>query len=76
MGDGLRGEPGKLAHASISTTRVDLDGSVEGQGGHADGGAGMLAGLAEDLGDQVRGAVDDEVLFGEIRGRGHEARSA
>ena len=40
--------------------RLDLDRDIEGQGGHADGGAGVLADLASpELEDQIGKSVDD-----------------
>src|SRR5690606_20315339 len=47
---------------------VDLDRDAEGQRFGADGHAGVLAGLAEDLGHQIRGAVDHPRLFREVGG--------
>ena len=60
-------------HAGDLDDGLDFDGGVERQGGHADGSAGMLAGFAEHVGDQVRGAVGDEMLFDEARCRRDEA---
>ena len=55
------GRDGRLVELSASHgaasvdlhDRIDLDGGIQRQGGHANSGAGMLAGFAEDLGDQV-----------------------
>jgi hypothetical protein len=46
--------------------RLDLDRRVERQRSRADGGARMAPGLAERGDEQIRGAVGDEVLLGEI----------
>src|SRR5690606_31520704 len=52
---------------------VDLDGGVEGKCRHADGGAGVFSGFAENVGDEVGGAVDHQVLLGEVGRGGDEA---
>ncbi len=51
----------------------DLDRGVEGEDRDADGAAGVLAGLTEDGAEQLRGAVGDLGLAGEVRGRGDES---
>ncbi len=48
--------------------RLDLDGDLVRQAGDAEGRAGMHAGLAEHVGQQIRGAVDDIGMAVEIRG--------
>ena len=53
---------------------LDLDRGAERQRGHADGGAGVPALVAEHPDDEVGGAVGDEVMLGEFRRRGDEAR--
>src|SRR6266545_1560028 len=53
--------------------RLDLDGNAEGQGGDADGGAGVAAGLAEHLAEQLAGAVDHLGVVGEAGLGGDEA---
>ncbi len=74
MGDRLGGQPGEHRHASGDLhDGVDLDGGVERQRGHADGGAGMLAGIAQHVDEQVGGAVDDEVLFDKVGRRGRRS---
>src|SRR5687768_12631372 len=51
---------------------LDLDGYVEGQHRRADGRTGVPAEVTEDLGQELRGAVGDLRLAGEVgRGR-HE----
>src|SRR3569623_40944 len=50
--------------------RFYLDCGIARQAGHADSGTGMLAGLAQNVGDQVRGAVHHQMLLDEIRRRG------
>src|SRR4029450_10357451 len=44
---------------------LDLDGRPEGQLCHADGAAGVLSGLTEDLAEQLAGAVDQPRLGAE-----------
>ena len=51
---------------------LDLDRGVERQHRDADRGAGVPAGVAEDLADQLGGAVGDPRLPGEVRGGGDE----
>ena len=46
---------------------VNLDAGVHGQGGGADGKAGVLAVVAENFDDDIAGAVDDLGLVGEFR---------
>jgi len=48
--------------------QVDFDRSVEGQFGCTDGASGVLAGFAEDVRQQLAGAVDDGGLVGEAGG--------
>src|SRR5712675_1854053 len=47
--------------------RLDLDAGAQRQRGHPDGGAGVPAGLAQHVYEKLRRAVDDEVLFAEVR---------
>ena len=54
----------------------DLDGDAGGQLGDADRGASVLAGLAEDIDKQLRGAVDDSGVFDEAGDAGHESANA
>ena len=58
MGDGLRDEPG-LGSLIDFEHPFDFDAGVERQFGHADGGAGVAARVAQNLDHQVRGAVHD-----------------
>src|SRR5437879_10949236 len=53
--------------------RLDLDRDAVRQGSHADGGARVLALVAEHLDEQVRAAVDHLGLVGEIRRAVHHA---
>src|SRR5690606_21951119 len=48
----------------------DLNGSVEWQGGHADGDARMLATLSQYLGEKVGSTVAHQMLVGKGRARG------
>ena len=52
---------------------ADFDGGVEGEGGRAEGDAGVFAGFAEDLEEEVGGAVDDLGVIGKIGGGIDEA---
>ncbi len=52
---------------------LDLDGGVEREHGDADRAARVTAGVAEDLAEQLGGAVHDARLAGEVRGGGDEA---
>src|SRR3954452_7199992 len=55
---------------------LDLDGRVARQGVHADGGAGVLAGVAEQLLQELAGGVGDLGLIGEARLAVHERADA
>ncbi len=48
---------------------LDLDGRVSRQGGHADRESGVSAGVTEHGDEQIRTAVDDTRVIGEV-GRG------
>jgi hypothetical protein len=58
-----------VPRASVSFLHLDdhfhPDAGAERQLGHAQRRAGVAAGLAEDVADELRRAVDDEVLAGE-----------
>src|SRR6478609_1331008 len=51
---------------------LHLDGGVERQRRDSDRGAGVDAGVAEDLAEQLGGTVGDAGLAGEVGGGGHE----
>ncbi len=54
----------------------DFDAGVEGEGGDANGGAGMAGALTEEVDDEFAGAVGDFVLVGEIGGARDENAKA
>lgn len=56
--------------------QFDLDGSTRGQGINADGGAGVTTRRAEDGDQQIRSAINDLGLRGEIIGAINEAADA
>ena len=63
----MRGSLGELDH------EADLDGGVEGEGRGPERDAGVFAALAEDLEEEVGGAVDDLRVIVEVRGRVDES---
>ena len=69
---GLRRPDGR-AYAGELDLDLDLDRRVQRQHRHADRAARVHALVAEDLAQQLAGAVDDAGLAGEVRGGGDEA---
>ena len=55
---------------------LDFNRGVERERGNADGGAGVFAGVAEDIDEEVAGAVDDLRLLAETRRARDEAADA
>ncbi len=57
--------PGMQGSADFSD-QVDLDAGAQRNLRHAEGRAGMLAGVAENFAEQFGGAIGDQVVLGEI----------
>src|SRR5690554_2969301 len=55
--------------------RFDFDGGAEGQGGHAKGGTGVLALLAQNGDEQVGAAIGNQMLLGEVGCGRHQNRN-